>query len=363
MAKPLQLGLVLAGILGSMGASYQTPQGNFVVEAPTPQIAQRLGEWAEYYRKEKAMQWLGREMPRWPEPCPLRITVTAGGAGGATSFNFMQGQIYQTMHIEGPLDRLVASVLPHEITHTVFAYYFGRPVPRWADEGSAVLSEDDLERSRHDIMVRQILNSGHRIPLSKLFSLRDYPPEVGALYAEGYSVSNFLVSTSSRQQFLHFVAHGMQYGWDSAAQTYYRYQNVNQLERAWWDFLRQPRNSAPTELAQNNAPTPFDPASRVVVRLTAPPVQPLPDDPAPVIRGQMQEPEVSGWSDVPRRQLASRPGYLPDYSSRPSPAPTAPAPQPADPWRPSVHLLAPQYETPGAAAPAPGGTSPVGYPN
>ncbi len=50
------------------------------------------------------------------------------------------------MNIEGPLDRLLSSVLPHEITHTVFAHYFRTPVPRWADEGGSVLSEDDLER-------------------------------------------------------------------------------------------------------------------------------------------------------------------------------------------------------------------------
>jgi hypothetical protein len=366
MAKRLQLGLVVAGILGSMGASYRTPQGNFVVEAPTPQIAERLGQWAEYYRREKALQWLGREMPRWNEPCPLRIQVTAGGAGGATSFSFLQGQILQTMHIEGPLDRLVASVLPHEVTHTVFAYYFGCPVPRWADEGGAVLSEDELEKSRHDMLVRQIINSGHAIRLRRLFNLRDYPPEVGALYAEGYSVSDFLVGAGGRQLFLRFVAQGMQGGrWDSAAQTCYRFPNIEQLEQAWYEYLRRPRNQPPPdELAQNNPERsgPFDPASRVVVRLTVPPVQPFPDDPAPVVRGQMAD--LEGWSDNPRRQLAGRPGYLPDYSSQPAPAPTAPAPQAQDRWQPRIQLLAPQYETP--AAPGAGRSpspSPVGYPN
>src|SRR5438105_1516135 len=121
-----------------MGAASRTP--NFVVEAGNAQVAELVGKWAEYYRKEKAMQWLGHEMPPWSEPCPLRVSVTTGGAGGATSFNFMGGQVWQTMHIEGPLDRLIASVLPHEITHTVFAHHFRRPVPRWADEGGSVLS-------------------------------------------------------------------------------------------------------------------------------------------------------------------------------------------------------------------------------
>ena len=117
----------------SLGASQRTP--NFVVEASTPELAAEFGRLAEKYRREKAIEWLGREMPTWPQPCPLKITVTMGGAGGATSFNFLGNRIDQTMHIEGALDRLKVSVLPHEVTHTVFAYHFRQPVPRWADEG------------------------------------------------------------------------------------------------------------------------------------------------------------------------------------------------------------------------------------
>ncbi len=163
------------GVWPPWAPRYRTP--NFVVEAPTPEIAQQVGQYAEHYRKEKAMQWLGQEMPQWPEPCPLHVTVTMNGSGGATSFAFDHGHILgQDMHIEGSLDRLLASVLPHEVTHTVFAYYFRQPVPRWADEGGAVLSEDDIERNRHDQLVRQILNTpGRAIPLRRLFSLTQVP--------------------------------------------------------------------------------------------------------------------------------------------------------------------------------------------
>ena len=88
------------------------------------------------------------------------------GPSGATSFQFGQGQVLgMKMEIQGPLERLVRSVLPHEVTHTVFAYHFRQPVPRWADEGGAVLSEDDIERNRHDQLVRMILNTpGRAIP-------------------------------------------------------------------------------------------------------------------------------------------------------------------------------------------------------
>jgi hypothetical protein len=231
------LPLLLIGVFACMGASYRTP--NFVVHAPTPQIAQQIGQWAEHYRKEKAQLWLGREMPAWPQPCPLIVQVSMDGPSGATSFNFSQGQVLsQKMEIRGPLDRLIASVLPHEITHTVFAYYFRTPVPRWADEGGSVLSEDDLERDRHDKLVRSILNNGRQIPVRRLFSLREYPREVMCLYAQGYSISDYLVKRSDRQTFLQFVAAGMQGNWDGAAQRFYGHRNVEELEGAWLQHLR-----------------------------------------------------------------------------------------------------------------------------
>jgi hypothetical protein len=371
MAKRQRLVLVLAGVFSSFGASYRTPNGNFVVEAATPQVAERVGQWAEYYRKEKALEWLGREMPPWSEPCPLHIKITTGSAGGATEFNFMHGQVWQNMRIEGALDRMVASVLPHEVTHTVFAHYFRCPVPRWADEGGAVLSEDDLERSHHDQLVRQILNAGRAIPLRRLFTLREYQEApVEALYAEGYSVSNFLVASSNRRAFLAFVAQGMQGDWDGAVQAHYHYQTVEQLEEAWLAYLRSTKRQPPTILAQNSVPH-AEPANRVIVRLTAPPVQPLQDMPLPIIRAQSPDPEAGESWALPTGRAASRPGYLPNYDPNPNaPSPPAAAPNPIavphDPWQPpGARLGTPQFAplnaVPGRGNPA--AASPVGYPN
>ena len=164
---------VLVGALASMGASFRTP--NFVVEAPNAQVAQQVGQYAEHYRREKALQWLGMEMRPWVQPCPLCVSVTMNGSGGATSFAFDQGAILSMeMHIEGSADRLLASVLPHEITHTVFAYYYRTPMPRWADEGGAVLSEDELERGRHD----QLDEGDGAVGLGKDFDAPEIEQEV-----------------------------------------------------------------------------------------------------------------------------------------------------------------------------------------
>ncbi len=296
---------VLIGAVASLGATYPTP--NFQVEAPTAQIAQQVGQAAEYYRKQKALEWLGQEMPPWPQRCPIVVRVTMSGPTGATQFAFDRGVIRsQQMHIEGPLDRILASVLPHEVTHTVFADFFRCPVPRWADEGGAVLSEDDVEKERHDKLVRQVLNTpGRMIPLRRLFSLREYPGDVMVLYAEGYSVANYLVGISNKPTFLRFVANGMSNGWDAAVRSYYRYNSVEELEEAWLTHLRATKRQPPTILAQNGQSPPATGASnRVIVRQTVPPTLPQ-----PVYRGQApsDQDHVKSAGKAP-----PRPGYLPD---------------------------------------------------
>ncbi len=328
MALRRHLVIVCISALCSMGASFRT--ANFVVDAPTPQIAQQIGQYAEHYRQEKAMLWLGREMPPWPEPCPLKVTVQMSGAGGATSFAFDNGRILkQNMHIEGSLDRLLASVLPHEITHTVFAHYFRCPVPRWSDEGGAVLSEDDAERNRHDRLCRDILNTpGRAIPLRRLFALREYPSDVMALYAQGFSVVNFLVAQSNRQAFLAFIAQGMQEGWDKACQVHYRYKSVDELEQAWLQKLRDTRRQ-PEQLAQAGQPpapqaTPAPQA--ILVRQTAPPVQPVLAGASAIYRGQSSEPDGLRLGEPVSPNTMPPAPAMPENGWRPVP-PNNPAPQ------------------------------------
>jgi hypothetical protein len=288
------LAFVLLSVFASMGATYRTT--NFLVTAPNQPIAESVAKWAEHYRREKALLWLGREMPNWPQPCPLYVQVTMQGPGGSTSFNFGPGGVLsQSMEIKGPLDRLISSVLPHEVTHTVFAYHFRQAVPRWADEGGAVLSEDDTERGRHDVIVRNILNRGQQFRMRQLFTIRQYPPsgeKVMCLYAQGFSVSDYLVKRGGRPTFLRFVGMGIQGQWDQAAQVCYGHRTVEELEEAWLKHLRDTKDQPLIQFAQNKQQPNAETTGRVVVRLTAPPAQPL--DPAPLVRGQAPSPDQVG---------------------------------------------------------------------
>jgi hypothetical protein len=187
-----------------------------------------------------ALRWLGKELPPWPEPCPVRVKITAGGCGGATTFSFDGGKVQsQAMTLEGSLDQVLANVLPHEVTHTVLAHHFRSPVPRWADEGAAVLSEDAEEQRRYERLARQCLDTGRCHPLSRLLSMKDYPQDVLALFAQSYSLTHFLVAQRDRPTFLAFVRAGMAEGWDEAVRLHYRQDGVKELEKAWTAYLRE----------------------------------------------------------------------------------------------------------------------------
>ena len=249
------------------GAAQYATQ-NFVVNARNADIARQVARYAEYYRRVKAAEWLGHELSGWSKPCSVDVRITLGGAGGATSFTFDNGRILnQQMTVEGSLERILHSVLPHEVTHTVFAAKFRRPLPRWADEGGAVLSEDDLERARHHEMVRELAQDESRlIPLYRLFVLTEYPRDVMALYAQGFSVAHYLVSLGGKPKFLDFVWEGQQAGWDYALRRYYGFRSVQQLESQWRLTLARPVEPSTQVVASAGRATRAQSASPRIVR-------------------------------------------------------------------------------------------------
>ena len=244
------LALIAVPAVGSAQERFTTE--NFAVSAPTKALAKTFGEYAEKYRKEKAIDWLGAEMKPWPARCPLTVVVEPNRTGGETTFSFVSSNGAsvvgsQKMKIFGGVEQLLHSVLPHEVTHTVFAHHFGQAVPRWADEGGSVYSENDEERYQHDVRCRELLNSGKGFRLGALFSMNKYPPDMHTLYAEGYSVVSFLVAKggpAGRKRFLEFVRVGMRNdnrNWEQAARQVYEYETVDDLQTDWIQSLKSSR--------------------------------------------------------------------------------------------------------------------------
>ena len=168
-----------------------------------------------------------------------------------------------------------------------------------------------------------------------------------ALYAQGFSVTSFLVGLSNRQQFLGFVATGMNQGWDAACQSYYGYRSVEELEQAWLTHMRNTRRP-PVQLAANPNPPTTAPGAQVAVRQTVPPAQPILTGSGAIYRGATPSDDqpIQRFGDPP-----GRPTRLPDYpapAARPATmVPPLPVPQqgwqPVPPAPPTVQLGTPQF--------------------
>ena len=141
--------VVLTAVL-SMAASHRT--ANFLVSSDDPLLARQVAEEAERYRHQLAISWLGQELPRWQDICPIQVAAGKRlGAGGQTSFTFEGGRPgHWQMFVQGSRQRILDSVLPHEITHTILASHFGRPLPRWADEGASTTVESADEACQEE---------------------------------------------------------------------------------------------------------------------------------------------------------------------------------------------------------------------
>ena len=117
----LRVAILVLAAAASLGAGrpYTSVRSqHFIVSAPTPQLAQEICQAAEQFRRDLAIEWIGRELGPWQGPCPIQADVAPGlGAGGATSFVFQNNSPGQwTMKIQGSRERILDSVLPHEIT-------------------------------------------------------------------------------------------------------------------------------------------------------------------------------------------------------------------------------------------------------
>ncbi|MEK6256986.1 MAG: hypothetical protein AABP62_00075 [Planctomycetota bacterium] len=253
-------GLLVVGALASLGAGFRTP--NFVVTAPTAEFAKQVGEAAEIYRDELAIEWLGKPLPgKWSSPCPITVKVGSMGAGGATTFNFQNGEVYGwQMDIQGSEERILDSVLPHEINHTIFACYFRRPLPRWADEGAASLIEHGSERLRLRKIHDQVMGTSRKIPLKTLLDMKNYPQDkqqVLTLYAEGHSLADFLIQKSDKPSYIKFLQVAHEAGWEEALKRY-EYPSIDALEKDWdqWVLASCPTLNVPagTQLASNKQP-------------------------------------------------------------------------------------------------------------
>ncbi len=249
---------------------------NYRVHAPTPTIARAIAAEAEYQRAELAKLWLGKELPAWENPCEVVYAPTATGAGtGLSVLTYGKAKdgsptlAVSRIVLNGDFLNVLTDSVPSQVMHVVIHSHFGTVLPRWADEGLAMLAKPIEAQTQEDLRCRELLNAGRAIRLNKLLTMKSYPRDMVVLYAQSHSVIRFLLaqeipagmlllkdhpqlgqlarnSSNVQQRFIIFLHLGMEKNtiesWNHAARTVYGYETVDELEAAWLDFLKKPES-------------------------------------------------------------------------------------------------------------------------
>ena len=307
--------LVCSACLTVEGANFRTQ--NFIIQAPTPQLARAVGESAERYRHDLAVHWTGEALRPWPTPCPIRVIAGPNlAAQGVTTYNPRPVRDFQ-MEVVGTPERILDSVLPHEVTHTILATYFGRPLPRWADEGICTTVEHASERSKHESKLREFLRNRRGIAMNQLFLLTEYPNDVLPMYAQGYSVCNFLIAQKDARTFVKFLGDYMKHpSWTVNIKKYYGYDSLAELQDYWLAWVES--GSGPVaQFAKVDPSNATNSATRIASNQSVPnqsvPNQSAPNQLAGVDRSRVVPASANSNQsmqlDPPKQSSSPRPGF------------------------------------------------------
>jgi tetratricopeptide (TPR) repeat protein len=214
------------------------------------QEAEKAIRIAEATRRAMTRKWFGEAAGAWSPRCVVYLHPTVKGYTAATgaaayspghsTISLDQGRVVQRrVDLRCDDSAMLTATLPHEMTHIVLAGHFGRHlVPRWADEGMAVLSET---RERIDLLLGKLSayrNEGTLFHVGEMMRMEDYPAarRIGPFYAQAVSVVEFLCKKKDAQTFSRFLREGLDGGYEAALERHYGYRGFAELDRDWQQY-------------------------------------------------------------------------------------------------------------------------------
>jgi hypothetical protein len=224
-------------------------------------LAAQAGEAAENTRTKEAKRW-GRTlaMRPWNPRCDLYLYPTGQALASETGqpetspgFSTIQsnGQrvVARRTNLRADHPQVLSAILPHEVTHVVLADLFATDqIPRWADEGMAVLAEPSAEQQLRLTELREPVESGRIFPLKKLMgddspSAKDW----SLYYAQSVSLTRFLVAQGTPDGFIQFVKDSTTRGIEPALKSAYNISSFAELEARWLEHVKERQLGAPNE--------------------------------------------------------------------------------------------------------------------
>jgi hypothetical protein len=211
-------------------------------------FAVRMARIAESTRTELLQRWFGEADLKWPEHCSIYLYDNPRAYGEATGAPQQSPAhtridtdgarvVSRYIYLHGATAEMLRSILPHEVTHAVLADHFSQRIPRWADEGMAVLTEPADRVAGHLRLLPRWRDEGLLLGARQLFEMQDYPPPHAwaSFYAQSVSLVQFLSKTKGPQTFARFLRQGLKDGYVPALEHYYGW-DFTELDRRWRSY-------------------------------------------------------------------------------------------------------------------------------
>ncbi len=272
VAPPVAVGTPVGAPGAPVGNWQVWETTNFRILHGDPVMAQQAASIAEACRAEQLGRWAGVGSPApWAPRCDIylypnavifnQMTGQPADSPGFSTMGLNAGRVVaRRVNLRADHPNLLSAVLPHEVTHVVLADLFpDLQIPRWADEGIAVLSEPESEQSLRAADLAKPLESGELFTLGELMRM-DYPDGKfwSLYYAQSVSLTRFLVAQGTPSQFLEFVRGSQHNGIEPELKRLYGIESLDQLQERWLAAVR----SGPTAVALAG-PAPGAPATTV----------------------------------------------------------------------------------------------------
>jgi hypothetical protein len=210
-------------------------------------MAEAVLQTAERARVAQLRKWFGEVGDAWEPKCRIYLYSNAEAYGEATGAPVNPGGghtdirtdgdevLSRVIHVHGARTFLLKGVVPHEVTHAVLAGRLSsRRVPRWADEGMAILAEAKAHIDMHLRYLPRMKADDVLYSMRTLVEMRDYPEPraVGVFYAQSVSLVDFLTRQKGAERFAAFVRDGERDGYASSLRKHYGW-SFAELDRHW----------------------------------------------------------------------------------------------------------------------------------
>jgi len=225
----------------------ESPSFRFVCRADLPE-GRRLPEACEALRKQLQETWFGGAADEWSPKCEIVVHPTVAGyirqlgpasrqSSGCATVDVEKGRVVKRrVDLRADADDWLGSALPHELTHVVLAEKFTqKQIPRWADEGMAILSEPAIRQAGRRAAMQRALGRTNRYSAAELLAVADYPAgeRRDAFYGQSASLVAYLIERDSPARFLEFLQLEQKQGLQRALAEVYRIKSAAELEARW----------------------------------------------------------------------------------------------------------------------------------